>query len=50
VTDTIGSFNGGNYRIDHRDTNTLLTIQLAHGCPITAKPGMFMFISDSLFH
>jgi len=39
IQDTIGNFNGGTYRIDHRDCNTLLTIQLAQGCPIQAKPG-----------
>lgn len=38
--DDVGTFNGGSYRISHRDTNTLLTIQLAIGCPITVKSGM----------
>ncbi|KAI4130488.1 MAG: hypothetical protein LQ338_001719 [Usnochroma carphineum] len=38
--DDIGTFNGGSYRISHRDSNTILTLQLAMGCPITAKPGM----------
>ena len=37
--DDIGTFNGGSYRISHRDTNSILTVQLAMGCPITAKPG-----------
>lgn len=37
--DDVGTFNGGSYRISHRDTNTILTIQLAIGCPIQAKPG-----------
>lgn len=37
--DDIGTFNGGSYRISHRDTNTILTIQLAIGCPLAAKPG-----------
>ena len=37
--DDVGTFNGGSYRISHRDTNTILTLQLAMGCPITAKPG-----------
>lgn len=37
--DDVGTFNGGSYRISHRDTNTILTIQLAIGCPLTAKPG-----------
>jgi uncharacterized protein (AIM24 family) len=48
VTDTLGSFNGGAYRIDHRDTNSLLTLQLAHGCPITAKPGAMVAMSPSV--
>jgi hypothetical protein len=38
--DDVGTFNGGSYRISHRDCNTILTIQLAMGCPLTAKPGM----------
>jgi hypothetical protein len=37
--DDVGTFNGGSYRISHRDTNTILTIQLAMGCPLVAKPG-----------
>lgn len=38
--DTVGTFNGGSYRISHRDVNSVLTLQLAMGCPLTAKPGM----------
>lgn len=38
--DSVGTFNGGSYRISHRDVNSLLTLQLAMGCPLTAKPGM----------
>lgn len=41
VIDDVGTFNGGSYRISHRDTNSVLTIQLAMGCPLTAKPGMY---------
>lgn len=37
--DDVGTFNGGSYRISHRDTNSLLTIQLAMGCPLTVRPG-----------
>lgn len=40
TTDDVGTFNGGSYRISHRDTNTILTIQLAMGAPLHAKPGM----------
>lgn len=38
--DDVGTFNGGSYRISHRNTNTILTLQLAMGCPLHAKPGM----------
>ena len=37
--DDVGTFNGGSYRISHRDTNSVLTLQLAMGCPVQAKPG-----------
>jgi hypothetical protein len=37
--DDVGTFNGGAYRISHRDTNTILTVQLAIGCPLHVKPG-----------
>lgn len=43
--DSVGTFNGGSYRISHRDSNSLLTLQLAVGCPLSAKPGM-----DNLNH
>lgn len=39
TVDDVGTFNGGSYRISHKDTNSIVTIQLAFGCPITAKPG-----------
>ena len=39
VQDDVGTFNGGSYRISHRDTNSILTLQLAMGCPISARPG-----------
>jgi hypothetical protein len=39
--DDIGTFNGGSFRISHRDTNSVLTLQLAMGCPVTAKPGSY---------
>jgi hypothetical protein len=46
--DDVGSFNGGSYRISHRDTNTLLTIQLAIGCPITVRSCTLHFPPVSL--
>ncbi|KAF3932223.1 hypothetical protein ABW20_dc0110304 [Dactylellina cionopaga] len=44
----VGQFNGGSYRIDHRDSNTILTMNLAHGCPITAKPGAMVAMAASV--
>ena len=41
VVDDVGTFNGGSYRISHRDCNTILTVQLAIGCPLDARPGMY---------
>lgn len=46
--DDVGQFNGGSFRISHRDTNTVLTLQLAMGCPITAKPGVMIAMSPSV--
>ncbi|OJJ75643.1 hypothetical protein ASPBRDRAFT_51365 [Aspergillus brasiliensis CBS 101740] len=46
--DDVGTFNGGSYRVSHRDTNTLLTIQLAVGCPIQARPGVMIAMSPSM--
>lgn len=43
--DGMGQFNGGSYRISHRDSQTLLTIQLAIGCPLIAKHGEFSPLS-----
>jgi hypothetical protein len=46
--DDVGTFNGGSYRISHRDTNSILTLQLAMGCPITAKPGIMIAMSPTV--
>ncbi|EXJ89863.1 hypothetical protein A1O3_02930 [Capronia epimyces CBS 606.96] len=46
--DDVGTFNGGSYRISHRDTNSIITIQLAMGCPLTAKPGAMIAMSPSI--
>ncbi|RLM00664.1 hypothetical protein CFD26_108621 [Aspergillus turcosus] len=46
--DDVGTFNGGSYRISHRDTNSILTLQLAVGCPIEAKPGVMIAMSHSI--
>lgn len=45
VADDVGTFNGGSYRISHRNSNTILTLQLAMGAPLVAKPGMKTIVS-----
>jgi hypothetical protein len=39
TADDVGSFNGGAYRISHRNSNTIVTVQLAIGCPLHVKSG-----------
>lgn len=39
LPDDVGTFNGGSFRISHRDTNSIITFQLAPECPLTVKPG-----------
>ncbi|KAJ9272494.1 hypothetical protein DTO212C5_1221 [Paecilomyces variotii] len=46
--DDVGTFNGGSYRISHRDSNSLLTLQLAIGCPLSAKPGVMIAMSPTI--
>lgn len=48
IVDDVGTFNGGSYRISHRDSNTILTIQLAVGCPLSAKPGVMIAMSQTI--
>jgi len=48
TADDVGTFNGGSYRISHRDTNTILTVQLAMGCPLVAKPGVMIAMSPTV--
>lgn len=48
TVDDVGTFNGGSYRISHRDCNTIVTIQLAMGCPLTAKPGVLVAMSPTI--
>ena len=45
--DDVGTFNGGSYRISHRDTNSLLTVQLAMGCPMVVRPGKRVYFDNS---
>ncbi|KKK12106.1 hypothetical protein AOCH_000027 [Aspergillus ochraceoroseus] len=46
--DDVGTFNGGSYRISHRDSNSLLTLQLAVGCPLRVKPGVMIAMSPTI--
>ncbi|KAJ5970700.1 Mitochondrial biogenesis protein AIM24 [Penicillium vulpinum] len=46
--DDTGTFNGGSFRISHRDTNSVLTVQLAVGCPLTVRPGAMIGMSPTL--
>ncbi|KAK4164840.1 tryptophan RNA-binding attenuator protein-like domain-containing protein [Cladorrhinum sp. PSN259] len=48
VVDDVGTFNGGSYRISHRDCNTVLTVQLAIGCPLDSRPGAMIAMSPSI--
>lgn len=48
IVDDVGTFNGGSYRISHRDSNTILTVQLAMGCPLSAKPGTMIAMSPTI--
>ncbi len=48
TVDDVGTFNGGSYRISHRDCNTILTVQLAVGCPLHAKPGVMIAMSPTV--
>ncbi|KAI9813645.1 MAG: hypothetical protein M1827_003716 [Pycnora praestabilis] len=48
TVDDVGTFNGGSYRISHRDTNTIVTLQLAMGCPLTVKPGCMIAMSPTI--
>ncbi|KAK3073767.1 hypothetical protein LTR53_004347 [Teratosphaeriaceae sp. CCFEE 6253] len=46
--DDVGTFNGGSYRISHRDSNTIITLQLAMGCPLSVKPGVMIAMSPTM--
>ncbi|KAF4631306.1 hypothetical protein G7Y89_g6833 [Cudoniella acicularis] len=46
--DDVGTFNGGSYRISHRDSNSIVTIQLAMGCPLTVKPGAMIAMTPTI--
>jgi uncharacterized protein (AIM24 family) len=48
LVDVTGQFNGGYYKIDHRDTNTLLSITLAANASFYAQPGAMVAMSPQI--
>ncbi|KJZ76370.1 hypothetical protein HIM_04099 [Hirsutella minnesotensis 3608] len=44
----VGSFHGGSYRISHGDSNTILTVKLAAGCPLEAESGTMIAMSPTV--
>ncbi|KAI9823167.1 MAG: hypothetical protein M1832_002610 [Thelocarpon impressellum] len=48
TVDDVGTFNGGSFRISHRDSNSIMTVQLAVGCPLIAKPGVMIAMSPTV--
>lgn len=48
TADDVGTWNGGSYRISHRDTNTIVTMQLAMGYPLEVKPGAMIAMSPTM--
>jgi hypothetical protein len=43
-----GTFNGGSYKIDHRDTNSILTITLQPNAPVRSVSGAMIHMSASV--
>jgi uncharacterized protein (AIM24 family) len=43
-----GNFHGGSYSITHRDTNAVLTLDLAQGTTIKAKPGAMIHMAGTI--
>jgi uncharacterized protein (TIGR00266 family) len=48
LADTVGQFNGGYYKIDHRDTNALLSVTLQPNAPFYAQPGAMVAMSPEI--
>lgn len=46
--DDVGTFNGGSFRVSHRDSNTILTVQLAKSAPLKIKPGSMIAMSPTI--
>ncbi|CAF1312032.1 unnamed protein product [Rotaria sordida] len=48
LADITGEFNGGSYKIDHRDTNALLSIRLSANTSFYAQPGAMVAMSSEV--
>lgn len=48
ISDTIGQFNGGYFKIDHRDTNALLSVTLKANTQFFAQPGAMVAMSPDV--
>ena len=48
LTDTVGQFDGGYYKIDHRDTNAVLSITLQPNVPFYSQPGAMVAMSPEV--
>ena len=43
-----GNFQGGSYTVTHRDTNAVLTIDIAQGAAVKSKPGAMIHMSGTV--
>jgi uncharacterized protein (AIM24 family) len=48
LADITGEFPGGYYKIDHRDTNTLLSITLTPNAQLFARPGAMVAMTPDV--
>jgi len=48
ITDTVGFYEGVNYRIDHRDSNSVLSLSLQPGYEVKAKPGAMVAMAATV--
>jgi uncharacterized protein (AIM24 family) len=48
LSDVTGDFPGGYYKIDHRDTNTLLSVTLLPNAQFFAQPGAMVAMSPEV--
>ncbi|KAI0785687.1 DUF124-domain-containing protein [Abortiporus biennis] len=48
IIDTTGTYEGCQYRIDHRDSNSLLAVRLQPGYEIKAKPGSMVAMDPTV--